>query len=238
VITVYNSVDFSLFSPGVPAEPVNNNSLKLVVAAKFRALKNSVLLMEALALIKSKEPLLKINLDWYGLLPNSESPTEDIVAYNKVIDIIKNHSLQDCVNFYPAILSIVDAYRNADAIISPSFYEGLSNVVCEAMACGRPILISNVSDAGNQVQQGYNGFLFDPTSVTDIADTIIRFAKLTKLEKDVMGEHSHELAEQLFDPSLVAAKYAEILTAAAQRKKISIDHWVPQVPESAKTSLS
>ncbi|MGD0381901.1 MAG: glycosyltransferase family 4 protein [Thermoguttaceae bacterium] len=234
VITVYNSVDFDLFSPGKPAVREDKNRLRFVVAAKFRALKNPVLLMEAFALVKRKEPLLNLSLDWYGTPPGKTAPLEDHVAYKKVIDSIDKYSLQDCIKLRPPILFIADIYRNADAVILPSFYEGLSNVVCEAMACGRPVLMSNVSDAGNQVRQGYNGILFDPSSVADIANSILHFADLTQSEKDLMGRHGREMAEQMFDPSLVAAKYAEILSAAAQRKRISIDHWVPQVPESAK----
>jgi glycosyltransferase involved in cell wall biosynthesis len=237
VITVYNCIDFDSFSPGQAMPRADKNRVRLVVAAKFRALKNPVLLMEALALARKKEPSIRINLDWYGLLPDSSSPTEDIIAYNRVIEEIEKNGLQDCVKMQPAVLSIAGVYRGADAVISPSFYEGLSNVVCEAMACGRPILVSSVSDAGNQVRDGYNGYLFNPASAEDMADTILRFAVLPKSEKDAMGQRSREMAKAMFDPSMVAAKYAEILTAAAERKRVTVDHWIPVVPETAEASL-
>ena len=237
VITVYNCVDFDNFSPGPAMPRADKNRLRLVVAAKFRALKNPVLLMEALGLARKKEPSMNISLDWYGLLPDSSSPTEDIFAYNKVIEDIDKNSLQDCVKLQPAILSIADVYRGADAVMSPSFYEGLSNVVCEAMACGRPILMSSVSDAGNQVHDGYNGYMFNPASAEDMADAIVRFAHLPKSEKEAMGERSREMAEAMFDPRIVAGKYAEILSAAAERRRLAVDHWVANVPETAEASL-
>jgi glycosyltransferase involved in cell wall biosynthesis len=236
VITVYNAVDLETFSPGVPADAAEDNHLRLVVAASFQAIKNPVRLVEAMAIVKSKESSRNIHLDWYGQMPGTLHEAENMAASDKVIDLIEKHSLQDCVKFHPPVLSIVDVYRRAHALILPSFYEGLPNTVCEAMACGRPILMSNVCDAGNLVREGYNGFLFDPNSSTDIADTIVRFVNLTQSEKDLMGRHAREMAEQMFDPSLVAAKYVEILSAAAQRKRISIDHWVPQVPESVEFS--
>jgi glycosyltransferase involved in cell wall biosynthesis len=237
VVTVYNAVDLDHFSPDASTRVAEDKCLHFVVVAKFRALKNPVLLVEALASVKSKRPSLKINLDWYGPLPGKKSPLKDYAAYDKTIETIEKNHMGDRVRFHPAVLSIVDVYRNTDALISPSFYEGLSNVICEAMACGRPVLASNVSDVGNQVHDGHNGFLFNPSSVDDMTDAILRFADLTASERNIMGMRSREMAEQMFDPGSVAAKYAEILSAAAQRKRTPIEHWVPQIPESVNALL-
>ena len=209
---------FPQFFTGRSRAAADKSRLRLVVAAKFRALKNPVLLMEALAIVRKREPSLNLSLDWYGLLPDSTSPTEDIVAYNTVVEEINRNSLQDCVKMQPAVLSIADVYRGRDAVISPSFFEGLSNVICEAMACGRLILMSSVSDAGNQVQ----------TDITVFCSTRLRrrtwrtpscVLATCPIRKRGYGRAKHEMAKQMFDPSIVAAKYAEILSAAAEAQK-------------------
>jgi glycosyltransferase involved in cell wall biosynthesis len=114
----------------------------------------------------------------------------------------------------------------------PSFFEGLSNTVCEAMACGRPILSSDVCDAGNLVQNGVNGFLFDPASPEDIAAAIMRFVRLSKDERATMGLRSRDRAAEIFDSRTVVDRYDQVLTAAATRKRLAIPHWVPEVPDA------
>jgi len=47
-----------------------------------------------------------------------------------------------------------------DAFVHPSFYEGMPNVVCEALAAGLPVLVSDVCDHPLLVEKGVQGFLF------------------------------------------------------------------------------
>ena len=100
------------------------------------------------------------------------------------------------------------------------------------MACGRPILMSNVCDAGNLVKDGHNGFLFDPSSPQDMARAIGQFAVLSATDREIMGRRSREMAERMFDPAAFAARYTELLSAAAVRKRIHMEHWIPDVPDS------
>jgi glycosyltransferase involved in cell wall biosynthesis len=55
-----------------------------------------------------------------------------------------------------------EIYQTCDCLVNPSFYEGLPNVVLEAMACGLPVLASDVSGNNDLVRQDQTGFLFDP----------------------------------------------------------------------------
>ena len=41
------------------------------------------------------------------------------------------------------------------------------------------------------------------------------------------------LAEELFDPETIAGHYARLLGLAAQRRRVEVGHWVPEVPASA-----
>jgi glycosyltransferase involved in cell wall biosynthesis len=54
--------------------------------------------------------------------------------------------------------------------VNPSLYEGMPNVVLEAMACGLPVIASRVPGNDELVREGETGFLFDlqqPDSVTN-----------------------------------------------------------------------
>ena len=62
-------------------------------------------------------------------------------------------------------------YRDAKAMIFPSLYEGFALPVIEAMACGTPVVTSNVTAMPETA--GDAGLLVDPSSVQQIADAIL-----------------------------------------------------------------
>lgn len=238
IITVYNVVDLKTFSPLPARPPAENPGIRLMAAANFLGLKNHLGFVEAIAIVSRREPALEIHLDWYGGLPNRKNGTPDDDLYNAIKVLIEKHGLQSRVRLHPPSPDIINLYRSCDAVVLPSFYEGLSNVVCEAMACGRPVLASYVSDTGNLVKDGYNGFVFDPTSPEDMAKTVIRLARLTGPERELFGQRGRQMAERMFNPETIASRYVEILTAAAERKHVAIEHWIPEVPDSAYRSLN
>jgi glycosyltransferase involved in cell wall biosynthesis len=232
-VTIYNAVDLQVFPSGPLPDTGGNEGFRMMVAARYERQKHPSGLIKALALARAKAPSLSIQLDWYG----RHEATLDEEVYSQAKQVVEQHGLQNCVRLHGESRTIMAEYRRADAVALPSFYEGLPNTICEAMACGRPILMSDVCDAGNLVKNGHNGFLFDPFSPEDIARAILEFAALNVTERESMGRRSREMAERMFDPVVVAARYAEILSAAAARKRLPIEHWIPDVPDSAYRSL-
>lgn len=51
-------------------------------------------------------------------------------------------------------------YASADCLVNPSLYEGMPNVVLEAMACGLPVIASEVAGNIDTVDHGVTGLLF------------------------------------------------------------------------------
>lgn len=67
---------------------------------------------------------------------------------------------------------LVGLYNAADVFVLPSFYEGFGLPVLEAMACGTPVVASNVASLPEVV--GDAGLLVDPRDPQAIADAIAR----------------------------------------------------------------
>jgi glycosyltransferase involved in cell wall biosynthesis len=65
-------------------------------------------------------------------------------------------------------------YGAAEALLFPSLYEGFGLPVAEAMACGCPVITSNVSSLPEVA--GDAGLLVDPESVAEIAAAMARIA--------------------------------------------------------------
>ena len=88
---------------------------------------------------------------------------------------------------------IEDEYRKSDVFCLPSLYEGYPNVVAEAMSCELPIICSNVYENPYIVEDGVNGFLFDPENVDDMVRAIQKVASISKEERRKMGVLNRQL---------------------------------------------
>jgi glycosyltransferase involved in cell wall biosynthesis len=228
--TVYNIVDLELFHPQ-PIEIItadNSKAIRVVVAARYEENKNMVGVARAMLRIKEYSLVPAIKIDWYGCESGDPAP------YNRAARIIVENGLSNDIQLHPPTERIANEFASADAVGLFSFYEGLPNAVSEGMACGKPILLSNVCDAGNLVQDGKNGFLCEPNSPESIADSLMRFAAMNKQKQLQMGLESRRMAETLFAENVVIERYERILQAAASHQAVPSDcNWPMHVPESA-----
>lgn len=100
-------------------------------------------------------------------------------------------------------------YGAADVFILPSISEGLSNSMLEAMASGAAIMAGNVGGAREAVEDGVNGFLFDPLSRQAVKSCLKKFmADRTVPLK--MGERARETAVKKYSMARVLDELLEI----------------------------
>lgn len=62
----------------------------------------------------------------------------------KLRQFVRRNNLQDKVVFLGYVEGLIEEYRQADLILLPSFAEGTPNVVLEAFAYGRPVIVSDI----------------------------------------------------------------------------------------------
>ena len=85
----------------------------------------------------------------------------------------------------------------AAAFILPSRKEAWGVVVQEAAASGLPIICSDASGASvHLVQDGYNGFVVESGNSMHLSEKMIQMHRLSKEQRYLMGERSHELSKQ------------------------------------------
>lgn len=239
LVTIYNTVDYQRFAPSIRSDP--NHELKLLIVARFSKQKNISGFLKAFKLVVDTiKTEYSIRVDWYGdnYYGKAGKPNEKSQFYDEGLALIKELNLEKYVHFYPPVENIAEIYKTASALILPSYYEGLPNVVCEAMACGLPILMSDNCDSGNLVRENENGFLFNPFSVEDMAKKILLFCELSFEEQAQMGKASRRIAEEIFDEGEFVSRYEHILSLAAEKKTERIEHWIPDVPWTAYKTLN
>jgi glycosyltransferase involved in cell wall biosynthesis len=100
-----------------------------------------------------------------------------------------------------------------DCVVLPSYREGLSRVLLEAAAMGKPLIATDVPGCKQVIDAGINGFLCAPYDAQSLADAMVRFMQLTPQERMQMGMQSRAKAEREFDQAQVLDAY--LVTIAA-----------------------
>jgi len=85
-----------------------------------------------------------------------------------------------------------------DIFILPSLFEGLPNVVLEAMACGKPVIATNVSGIPEIIVDHQTGILIPPKDSNAIVQAIFQMLENPKKMK-MMGKMSRKRVEEEFN---------------------------------------
>ena len=94
-----------------------------------------------------------------------------------------------------------------DAIVQPSYGEGMSNVLQEASACGRPILASNIPGCKELFDEGISGLGFTSKDGESLYKTIKEFCAIPYEKRKIMGLKAREKMEKEFDRRNIVAMY-------------------------------
>ena len=180
----FNCIDNQFFKPKMP-KSFNTNTI--VCVARLVPIKNIERLIKAWAKIEIEHTNITLNIIGNG-------PME------KILKRLKNDLKLSTVNFIDAVDNekLTDYFNDTDAFILPSLSETWGLVVNEAMAAGLPVLLSDsINSAADLLQEGVNGFGFDPFDIDTIIAAIGKYIKLDNAEKIAMGQKSQEIIDSL-----------------------------------------
>jgi len=104
---------------------------------------------------------------------------------------------------------IVSYYQQSDVFCLPTLGEPFGKVLIEAMACGKPVVASNVGGPSEIVEDGQTGFLVPPADPHAISEKILELLKDEKLRRS-MGRKARKTAEKKYSWSEIAKEYHEL----------------------------
>ena len=100
--------------------------------------------------------------------------------------------------------------KDAHCVIHPTYYpEGMSNVLLESSACGRPIISTDRAGCREAIDNGTNGYLIREQDSDDLIEKVRKFMELSHEEKRIMGLKGREKVEKEFSREIVINKYLE-----------------------------
>ena len=164
VVVVYNGVaDVSIGLPERDAT-VSNKVVKVLFVGRLVEQKNVPLLLRAMHLLFRKHDASDMPL---RLLLAGDGPLRSSLE-QQVVSL----GLNCCVEFLGESSDTPALMRASDFVVSPSFREGLSNVILEAMMMGRPVIASAVGGSVELVEVGETGILFESNNEIELAEAM------------------------------------------------------------------
>jgi glycosyltransferase involved in cell wall biosynthesis len=151
---IFNGTDISKFFTIIKN---TNNSLKLICSARLIKRKGQYILIDAISCLKKEGIIIISDLVGEG------DEKEAYIQYAKV----KNVEELIIFSGYVPHEKMPKKYQEADVFVLPSYNEGMSNALLEAMACGLPIVVTNVGGTEELIDES-NGFIFNVGDTTEL----------------------------------------------------------------------
>jgi len=197
-VIVYNGIEVdSILSKQINKSNNINKVYKIVQISRLRHHKKGQdLLINALNLIKMKNPEIHIQCDFIG-----EGPSSDYL-----LNLVRELSLEDRVNFLGA-KSRGDIYNNLfeyDLLVQPSRFEGFGLTVIEAMIANIPVLVSNIEGPLELINNDEFGYSFESENIDDLANKILNIKENKNLNKI---DNAYNYAKSSFDITNTSIMY-------------------------------
>ena len=107
--------------------------------------------------------------------------------------------------------SLVRSYQNADFFFFPTHAEGSPTVLIEAIACGLPVLASDIPPNHDAVNAGENGGFFPVGDLAAMEQAILGLLPVG--ERLRLGEASRAFALRFFDQEAAARELIAAITS-------------------------
>lgn len=179
--------------------PLEDEPIKFITIGRILKDKGFDELLESIVEIK-KEFGSKVEFHIAG--------SYDEVSYKDKIDNLDKVGTINYLGLRNDIPEIIGDYH---CIIHPSYHEGLSNVLLEAGATGRPVIASDIPGCKETFIDGVSGLAVNVKDSEDLTKKIKQFINYPHEIKSQMGKVNREHVEKNFDRKIVVEKYIECI---------------------------
>ncbi|MEQ1948221.1 MAG: glycosyltransferase family 4 protein [Bryobacteraceae bacterium] len=182
-----------------PACVRNGETRQILYAGRLDAFKRPLLLVEIAARLRE----MRGRLDFQFVIAG-DGPEKA-----RFLTAIQRKDLGRAFRFLGLVADLAPVYAAADVVILPSRTEGLPLVLIEALACGRPVVASNVGDIPELLDSC--GIVIDiaPGEVEKYAESLNLLLNDPNLRHS-LGEAGRKKVVERHDPAIATAAYRAI----------------------------
>ncbi len=186
---------------GIHLEPVhvraNNGECPVIgFVGRLEEQKGINFLLEAISLLNNKRVKLLIIGD------GKEKESLKLKA--------EELKINNCVEFLGRKENAWDYMKNFDIFVLPSLWEGMPNVVLEAMSQEKIVITTNVGGIPEMIINGENGFLIEPANSKQLSKKIEYALSLPEQEKRRIEENARKTVEKNFSIDRMVKEYEEL----------------------------
>ena len=177
IYVIPNMVDTNFFCPSDTMK--KENWLNIIYVGRFNKQKGLDYLLESFAVVIKDIPESPLFLEIIGEGPEKNN----LIKKGHMLNISKKIIFVNWVNR----TELLERYRSADIFVSSSLDEGMPNAIMEAMACGLPIVATDISGHRELIEHGKNGLLVllkSPKALAEAIKTLIKDRDLRERMKN------------------------------------------------------
>lgn len=220
IVAVANGVDLNRFTAsgdrldldalaGLPASPPD--AIRIGLVATFARWKGHVTFLEAIARVPRALPLRA-----YVIGDAVYDTRASQYSRGELTAIAERLEVTDRVGFTGFVTRPEAALRALDIVVHASTRpEPFGLVIAEAMACGRPVIVSADGGAAELVDAGMDALVHTPGDVQGLADCLVRLMTDAVLRRQIGGA-ARATAERRFNRARLAGELLPIYRAAAR----------------------
>lgn len=125
--------------------------------------------------------------------------------------LVSEYKLNSQIIFWPFLDSpqFIEKIKKCTVFVLPSLYETFGNVVLEAMACGKPVIASNISGPKHIITHGENGFLFEKSNAYALVNYLQQVLNDTNLRIRI-GKNARKTIEERYNFENIAKIYLDL----------------------------
>jgi len=197
-----SGIDTNKFSP-LPSKESSGKIIFLLIARVIRD-KGIVEYVEAAKQLKSKYENVEFQiLGQLGAINKSAISNDEVSLWEK----------KGYIRYLGTTDDVRSKIADATAIVLPSYREGTSKTLLEAASMAKPIVTTDVPGCNNVVENGKNGFLCRVKDPDDLAAKMEKIIKMSKEERERMGNYGRVKMINEFEEKIVIDKYLTSITA-------------------------
>jgi glycosyltransferase involved in cell wall biosynthesis len=216
---IRNPLNLARFRPaGMSA---SRREHRVLFAGHLQRLKGLEALAESIPLVAARHPDVEVQL-----VGNDTSSAAGGGSMRRFLErTLAQQGMLDRARFFDPVPQeeLVPFYQACTVFVLPSLNDVYPNAVLEAMACGRPCVVTDTVGTAELVTEADAGRVVPPNDPQALAAAIAEILAMPAPQRDEMGARGRRIVERVCATSIIAAQtvaaYREVIRERAARRQ-------------------